>query len=156
MVWEEVATNVDSKLFIDLSNSVRDSKKPNYKGCRLKVPSHINIDYLNSVLKDYSDFKIVEFLTYGWPINYIETTVRPCVPKNHKGATEFKSEINNYIIRELQHGSIVGPFDKNPFKEPLFISPLNSVEKKGSSERRVILDLSFPPDASVNDSIPQG
>jgi hypothetical protein len=30
---------------------------------------------------------------------------------------------------------------------------LNSVTKKDSSERRVILDLSFPPGCSVNDNI---
>jgi hypothetical protein len=41
----------------------------------------------------------------------------------------------------------------NPFDCQFKISPLNSVTKKDSSERRVILDLSFPTGCSVNDNI---
>ena len=36
---------------------------------------------------------------------------------------------------------------------PLAISPLNSVPKTDASERRIILDLSFPPGRGVNDGI---
>ena len=35
------------------------------------------------------------------------------------------------------------------------MSPLNTTEKRDSSERRVIMDLSFPPGQSVNDRIPK-
>ena len=34
------------------------------------------------------------------------------------------------------------------------VSPLNSVEKRDSEERRVIVDLSWPCGHSVNDGIP--
>ena len=55
--------------------------------------------------------------------------------------------------KEASYGSIIGPFESNPFDCQFKISPLNSVTKKDSSERRVILDLSFPPWCSVNDNI---
>jgi hypothetical protein len=42
---------------------------------------------------------------------------------------------------------------KNPFNCSLKISPLNTVTKKDSIERRVILDLSFPEGQSVNEFI---
>ena len=42
---------------------------------------------------------------------------------------------------------------KNPFNCCLKISPLNTVTKKDSIERRVILDLSFPEGQSVNEFI---
>ena len=49
--------------------------------------------------------------------------------------------------------AIIGPFDKNPFPGHFKISPLNTVSKKDTLERRVILDLSFPAGNSVNDFI---
>ena len=47
----------------------------------------------------------------------------------------------------------MGPFRDNPFQSGIKVSPLNSVPKKDSSERRVILDLSFPKGASLNNFI---
>ena len=37
----------------------------------------------------------------------------------------------------------------------MVVSPLNTTEKRDSDERRVIMDLSFPPGGSVNDRIPK-
>ena len=47
---------------------------------------------------------------------------------------------------------MLGPFKSNPFPNNLVISPLNSVPKK-DNERRVILDLSYPRNSSINDFI---
>ena len=55
--------------------------------------------------------------------------------------------------KESNYKAIVGPFKSNPFFEPMAISPINSVPKKDSLERRVIVDLSFPENNSVNDGI---
>ena len=49
--------------------------------------------------------------------------------------------------------TFLGPFKANPFNAGIKISPLNTVPKSDSSERRVILDLSYPKGASVNDFI---
>ena len=38
----------------------------------------------------------------------------------------------------------MGPFESNTFNEPLAYSPVQTVPKKGTEERRVICDLSFP------------
>ena len=55
--------------------------------------------------------------------------------------------------KENLSNSIIGPFKSNPFNDPLKISTLNSVPKKSSEERRVILDLSFSIGCSVNSFI---
>jgi hypothetical protein len=55
----------------------------------------------------------------------------------------------NYCSKD----AIIGPFEKNPFNCSLKISPLNTVTKKDSIERRVILDLSFPEGQSVNEFV---
>ena len=47
----------------------------------------------------------------------------------------------------------MGPFFTNPFPDRTASSPLNSVPKWDSDERRVILDISFPSGHSVNDGI---
>ena len=47
----------------------------------------------------------------------------------------------------------MGPFKNNPFNGNLIILPLNSVPKKDTTERRVILDLSYPKNSSVNSFI---
>ena len=47
----------------------------------------------------------------------------------------------------------MGPYRNIPFSGPVGISPLSTRPKKGSTERRVILDLSFPIGGSVNDGI---
>ena len=56
-------------------------------------------------------------------------------------------------MKEKQYGAILGPFKSNPFDEKVTISPLSTVSKKDSEDRRVILDLSFPKGDSVNDHV---
>ena len=58
-----------------------------------------------------------------------------------------------YLEKESRHKAILGPFKENPFSSGIKISPLNTVEKSNSFERRIILDLSCPKGASVNDFI---
>ena len=72
---------------------------------------------------------------------------------NHKGESDFSNDIFNYLKKEASYGAIIGPFKNNPFVSELKISPLNTVTKRDSPERRVILDLSFPSGKSVNDHI---
>ena len=55
---------------------------------------------------------------------------------------------------ELDCGAVIGPFASNHYSRPIVISPLNSVPKPNSSERRMILDLSWPSGSSINDAIP--
>jgi hypothetical protein len=59
-----------------------------------------------------------------------------------------------YLQKELEYKAIVGPFKVNPFVySNLLLSPLHSVPKNTPGERRVILDLSFPPDSCINKGI---
>jgi hypothetical protein len=58
--------------------------------------------------------------------------------------------MTNYLIKESSYQAVGGLIKDNPFNEPIALSPLNSVPQKDSSERRVIVDLSFPEGESVN------
>ena len=59
--------------------------------------------------------------------------------------------MQHFVNTELRYHAIAGPFCNNPFPQPC---PLQTVPKRGSSKRRVVVDLSFPPHASVNIGIP--
>jgi len=73
--------------------------------------------------------------------------------ENHSGAVTFDKETDEYLIREVAVGAVVGPFDTNPLATSLVLSPINSIPKRGSSARRFVSDLSAPKGFSVNDGI---
>lgn len=56
----------------------------------------------------------------------------------------------SYLQKEYANNAIIGQFKTNSFTSGLKISPLNSLAKKDTPERRVILDLSYPVGSSVN------
>jgi len=62
--------------------------------------------------------------------------------------------VDSYLSLELDRSAVTGPFASNPFSRPIVISPLISVPKPNSSERWMILDLSWPSGSSINDAIP--
>ena len=66
---------------------------------------------------------------------------------------DFRQDIVHYLEKEIQFWAIVCPFEVPPFDPPVDISKLNLVPKKDRIERCVILDLSFPKGALVNDGI---
>ena len=127
----------------------------NYLGARIVVPSRLKIEEWANHLIGFSDWQMVEFLQFGWPIGFEQDVF--CVGSrfNHKGAKEFSCELESYLHKEVECRHVLGPFKTDPFQGNLVISPLNTVPKRDSDERRVILDLSFPRGHSVNDGIPK-
>ena len=121
----------------------------------------MNIPFLRSWLTDFYDSRLCDFLEFGFPLGIkdCESVLRDISKKelwkfkNHKGAFNYPNEITKYLEKEALNKAIIGPFKNNPFSSGMKISPLNSVPKKESSDRRVILDLSFPKGNSVNDYI---
>ena len=128
---------------MEIHNRVKLSGKHNFKGCRLQLPSGFNFQFLYKWLCDYPDKQVIEFLKYSFPVDYLGGRTEGVVPSNHKGAIEFPSEMARLINKEVELGGTLGPFKTSPFLNPRY-SPLNSVPKRDSVERRLILDLSFP------------
>lgn len=128
----------------------------NFLGARLPVPSSLNLPLWRSKLRDSDYYAVCDFLEFGWPVglNYASSLSTDQFSRNHKGATDFPSAVDSYLSLELERGAVIGPFSSNPFSRPIVISPLNSVPKPQSFERRMILDLSWPTGSSINDAIP--
>jgi hypothetical protein len=145
----------DFSRLINAHREIAQSGVPNYMGCRIPVPSKLNIPLWRSLLKDYHDQVLIELLSYGFPVGYSGYCLPVSQIKNHSGANDYSKYVSKYIQKEISLGVMAGPFASNPLSVPLTISPLNTVPKRDPAERRVIADLSFPPGTSVNDGIPR-
>ena len=137
----------------NMHRAVRQSGVHNFQKCRLPVSTQVNTQFLEHELVNYHDFKVVEFLKFGFPINYEGPELGETRTTNHKGAVDFPDEIGEYIKKEISMGAIIGPFTSNPLISGLKFNPLNSCPKRESPDRRVIVDLSFPRGTSVNSGI---
>ena len=133
---------------------VRKKGYPNMFGARIPVKSRWNIKLLEHKLQGYHDKQIIEGLKFGWPTGRLPSLPDPEVTfKNHKGATDYTQALREYINKEKTKGAIIGPFKEIPFQDRVGISPLSTRPKRQSLDRRVIVDLSFPPGKSVNDGM---
>ena len=76
---------------------------------------------MRSMLVDYKDYKICDFLEIGFPLGYLgDNSILFDVDKknlwkykNHHGAEEFPNDILMYLKKESQHKAILGPFKAN-------------------------------------------
>ena len=127
---------------------IKNHDLPNAFGAKVPVDTPLNIAAWDSRLQDYHDENVVKFLRYGWPINYTADKLPESSASNHPSAISFSEHVDFYIATELEHGAIAGPFNHNPLPRPLICSPLQTVPKRGSTKRRVVMDLSFPPSCS--------
>ena len=70
------------------------------------------------------------------------------------GQSAFENmEMVSYKLLEVDLHRIAGPFPQKP--PGLVVSPLAAVPKKESDQIRIIHDLSFPQDNSLNSHIPR-
>ena len=131
-----------------------ESGVPNYQGCKIVLPSRFQFEYLEKKLVHYKDRQVIQFLKYGFPVDHNRHTGVTKQVSNHKGATEFETQVKCVLDKEVFMGGTLGPFATPPFETVCF-SPLNSVPKKNVEQRRLILDLSFLEQNSINAGIPK-
>ena len=72
---------------------------------------------------------------------------------NHASSLNNPQEDQKFINKEVQMGGLIGPFPELPFKWTR-VNPLMAQLKKDTTYLRIILDLSFPDECSVNSQIP--
>ena len=123
--------------------------QPNAFGAKVLVPTALLLSNWKILLSNYQDKMVIDFLSYGWPINYTAPTRPVSSLHNHPSASQFASHVQDYIDTESSWNAIAGPFVYPPFSDNLVCSPLQTVPKRGSSKRWVVMDLSFPHSSSV-------
>ena len=121
----------------------------------LQPQSRLQTNRLAAYLIGY-DRQLSDTLITGFSIGFripssIENTFTSTY-QNHKSALQNPLAVSQKIHKELKLGRIAGPFQSHPIPD-LIISPLGLVPKKASNEFRLIHDLSFPKNSSVNSHI---
>ena len=131
---------------------VNQSRIPNFLGCRFPVVSQLHVEKWEAELKDYWDSQLIHLIKYGFPLDFNRSCTLVSDHVNHKSALQYPNDIDTYLSEEISHKAIIGPYGVNPI-QGCHVSPFMSREKSGSTNRRVIIDLSWPRDNSVNSGI---
>ena len=118
------------------------------------MPSGLIIPEWRKRLISYHDHDLCDFLEFGWPIGYDKSTPPQSSPKNHGSARAQPTIIDAFLEKECSLGATCGPFTANPLSVPLITSPLQ-IARSRSGKPRVVLDLSYPHNFSVNHGIPK-
>ena len=125
----------------------------NYQGCKIPVNMKWNVELLDSLLLNYIDKDITQFLRYRFPIEHSDDAQLEMGGKNHMGAVQYPEHVNKYIQKEVEMGGTIGPFESIPFSGKVGISPLSTRAKKDSESRSIIMDCSWPIGFAVNDGM---
>ena len=71
--------------------------QPNAFGARVLVPTSLLLSNWRILLSNYQDKIVIDFLSYGWPINYTAPTCPVSSLHNHPLASQFASHVQDYI-----------------------------------------------------------
>jgi hypothetical protein len=121
------------------------------------LPTPIKVNELAPLLKRYDHDKaqyILNGFTEGFPIHLENTPISKISYRNHASALSKPGVVDAMLQIELNQHRIAGPFDRAPFPN-LVVSPLGLREKREPNKFRLIHDLSFNEDFSVNRNIPR-
>ena len=114
----------------------------------------INVNKFAFLLQDHPDQSLVNYiidgLTHGFDIGF-RGELTETFPKNNQSALKNKDGVSKTIQKEVQRGHTAGPFPMPPFKK-FHCSPIGASIKKDKSVR-LVMDLSQPTGAAINESI---
>ena len=139
---------------LNVHSLVKEVGQPNYRGARIPLSHGLDIAAWRRYgqLLDTDHRITIDMLEFGFPMSYGASHIPATTDTHHKSATCYPDHVDKYLATEIEHRAIYGPLQVPPF-EWFITSPLMTRDKSNSTDRRVIMDLSFPPGRSVNDGI---
>ena len=141
-VAEETPHTASAQGMVPVEKVASNTVLPGISSCK---------NYWFSNLANCSDKAIVEKLLNcienGFPVG-IEKEIPVIQNQNWPSSKQFSKEISEFLAERLQEGSI----ERVPKEEVniLSVSPLGAFEKGSEKKLRVIHDLSYPPELSIN------
>ena len=132
-----------------MARAIEATSVPNYRIARFPVHLNLNINAWRHHLKGYHSKHLIQYLTFGFPLSLSNSSSPNSA--NHHSAIQFGSAVSDYLAKEIALGAILGPFDEIAHP-PFHCSPLLT-RPKDYNKRRVILNLSYPTGASLNDAV---
>lgn len=128
----------------------------------LHINSPIHAHRLHELLQHYQPADpaytrrvLRDGILHGHYIRYEGERTRALHRRNHPAARAQPDALADLLVSEIECGRLVGPFDPSHLPTQLQhirVSPLNLVPK-GDDNYRLIFDLSYPHERSINDGI---
>lgn len=131
--WPIVNPMLEQCELFQIYSQVRDSGLPNMQGCRIPVPSMLDIAAWKAVATGHHDDKyVLDGIQFGFPLHY---TGPPLLRENrdaHSSARQHWSHVQRYVHTEVQNKALLGPFGVPPFIPWTNISPIMTRPKADS------------------------
>ena len=137
---------------LHISRIIRATNEPNYKVVQFPLKSGLNLRAWENQLADYPDKRVINYLKFGFPLSLKgHEGLNNKQVLNHYSALAYPEAVQEYLDKEVSLGAMLGPVCDLPAEE-VHCSPLMT-RPKDIHKRRVILDLSYPKGASLNDHV---
>ena len=126
------------------------------KLCTVCTP--VNTSLLVECLSSHPDKRFVNYIAKGFKegfrIGFDWSRAHQSANHNMPSAALHAEVIEENIRGEIEEQRLFGPFKAEDLSPPVHISRFGVIEKKHQPGKfRLIVDLSFPPDKSINDGI---
>ena len=152
IVGKKGQINMKGSNLLYIHNKVKQTGTHNFMHAQIDIPSQLKVEAWEANLKDSWDKQLLQLIRYGFPLSFDNKVALIPSDTNHSSAKQYPKDIEIYLNEEKAFNAILGPFNEPPISD-LHTSPFLTREKPGANSRRVIVDLSFPHGASVNDGV---
>ena len=121
------------------------------------INTPLKLEEWGTALQDHPDQRLARFLLegiqHGFRVGCSPHQLLESARRNMPSALANPSPVSEYLKTELQAGRVLGPFEPGEIPE-VHVSRFGVIPKKHQPGKwRLILDLSHPPNASVNDGV---
>lgn len=138
-------------------NNTRSTGLPNVLHARTPIQSSLcNDEWRAAMTGHHDDAWLCDLLEHGFPLQYTGYVPESVLVDNHSSAARYPDHVAQYIRKELDEGALLGPFRSHPFPTSGHTNPLMSRPKADPAQRRIIVDLSFPPGVGINSKVYKG
>ena len=103
------------ELPIDQHFKVKVTGRPNFLEARIPVKLQLNVNEWERSFNDYWDKQLLQFVTFGFPLDFSRNTDLVCDMKNHSSATQFPEHVECYLAEEKQHPALLVHMNVLPF-----------------------------------------
>lgn len=149
--WPVVAPQLCSEKFATVYSQVQVLGLPNEKGARIPLQTKLNIKlWEDSATGHIDDEKVLNGIRFGFSLQYVGPPLSEVEIEMHESGKKYESHIREYLETEKSLGAMAGPFTQPPFNLWCRTSPIMTRPKADSHSRRIIIDLSYPPEENIN------
>ena len=149
--WPDMIGPPGKEGLIKIYRAVRDTGLPNAMAARIPLSTGLKVEAWDFYLGRLGDrHRVLDFIKFGFATGYIGPVSDTVGTPNHPSATEYPAQVRDFIEKERRSNGIIGPCDAPPFSPWCHASPLMTREKSDPAKRRVITDMTFPREHSIN------